>query len=148
MAWYISKEEIEKVVGFYLKKHSSRFLRHGIDSFTLNVTFAPFRELNPGNFIQAFRFSIMGDHITYYDKRVTFLRVMSNKKGILFFSRKRSRKRLLRILAHELDHLLWAYENEGRFDHSKIYLKRPHEKRARRNGRYWAFRFRRLLGDK
>lgn len=145
---FIHKEEIEKIVRFYLERHRTRFLRRGINTFALTVAFTPFTELNFGNFVQAFPFSIMGDHITFYENRTTFIRVMSNKKGIFFLNRKKSRKRLLRILAHELDHLLWAYENRGRFDHSSIYIRRPHEKRARRNERYWAFRFRTLLEKK
>lgn len=55
----------------------------------------------------------------------------------LFLPHIKTRKKFIKSLLHELDHVLWMIENYGEFNDSLPYYFRPHERRARRTARHW-----------
>lgn len=55
----------------------------------------------------------------------------------LFVPHLQNRRDFIKTLLYELDHVVWFLEHCGRFDRSKRYRARPHEKRARKTSRKW-----------
>lgn len=136
---WVSKEDLERIIRDFFKNHNMDIEEMGI---RLNVEFMEIGALGyqetPGE-----SFQIGGQAETDYFNSISWVSICTKELRRRFnFAKQYS---MLCVLAHELDHVVWAYENKGYFDVVLPYRDRPHEVRARKQQYVWVSRFKRLI---
>ena len=139
---WVSQEDLDRVIRIFFRENGLDLQEHGIK---LTVVFKPKGGLgyskSPGE-----DFLVGGKTNTNYWSSRSTVKVCTKKLRKRFnFDRHVS---MLRILAHELDHVVWAYQNKGYFNTRPPYSKQAHEIRAVSSAEDWALRFQLLLKQK
>lgn len=138
---YANRDELEKIVDFFFREQGLDVKKEGM---RVDIHFLPPHTLclhdENGNSGPLHTWGMMQPSYNDSYFKISICRTVSRKifnfgKDIL----------MLKTLAHELDHVLWAYQYDGLFDDLAHYGEQLHEVRAHRQSGDWAMRLRKQL---
>ena len=118
---------------YFLAHFLNRFVRDTLTSLLISFVAMTF-------------FSVLRDKLGKFSRIVgeTSVKIKKDLSTIgtinIFKDKHRSKGEFLRVLFHELDHILWRFEG-GVFDLTGYYDESPHEIRAQVRAKYWVDRW-------